>query len=530
MKRILIVLLVLLMVAIPAAGQTVDKGKLRAAAYLPRLVVKIGLTTGELDEREPSGKKIDFAARAADLHKRLDGSTADVAVYLELARCYRQLKDETKQTEAARKAEALLRPQLDTPAATGRVLADYCIVLRHLRPNDFQTREKRARKATQLAPQEWRAWAELAHVRDWQFCSVLYGGDDKVPGNGLKVELADLLDRKYSSETLDEAEKCSQESEECLDRVRRLAPQDPQARKACFDYIHAAVGHKLMLARLRCQPSPKPEKQTEIIAQDATALADVCPENMFCQVYAAMLGWALAFSRVPETETDKPDEPPTLTAEDRQGLQKFLDRLEGGAKNENAEAATFCHLHLACMYANLKNWNESETHARRVLELDGNSQEAWEFLIVGLAKKGKDAEALALSEQALKRFRNPRIHYLHARCLATLGKLEQAEQVLRDGLKLAPEDLQCILGLAAVLIQRSDQAFTLVETDQLLRRATVLSQQGSDKELHRDVGVLLALFEGLAGSPDKGRDILRQLQQRWPRAPELKKGLEALGP
>jgi len=162
--------------------QPLDKGKLRAAAYLPEITRTFQLGSDDLLLRDADGKKTDFAAKIAALQKRLGNTVEDVPQYLELAQYQGYRGEDAKQLEAARKAEALLRPHLQrTDPSAGSLLARYCEVLSILEPNKLEIREKWARHAVQVAPTEWRCWDQLGSVRREQLLSILYGGDDKVP-------------------------------------------------------------------------------------------------------------------------------------------------------------------------------------------------------------------------------------------------------------------------------------------------------------------------------------------------------------
>src|SRR4051812_32505645 len=103
-----ILLLIVLLAAGPTAAQTLDKEKLRAAAYLPKISVGVKFSSGDIWDRAPDGRKTDLAAKADGLRKQLTGTVKDAELYLELADCYDPCTGKEKQLEAARKAEELL--------------------------------------------------------------------------------------------------------------------------------------------------------------------------------------------------------------------------------------------------------------------------------------------------------------------------------------------------------------------------------------------------------------------------------------
>jgi hypothetical protein len=99
-------------------GPTVDKDKLRAAVKLPETMMLFFMPVASRGDRAPTRARmftkgqgqLDYAAAAAELQDRLNGSVQDAETYLDLAGCYVQLKDEERRQLAHRKADELLRP------------------------------------------------------------------------------------------------------------------------------------------------------------------------------------------------------------------------------------------------------------------------------------------------------------------------------------------------------------------------------------------------------------------------------------
>jgi tetratricopeptide (TPR) repeat protein len=525
-KRMPIWMLVVLASASPAVSQTVDKEKLRAAAYLPWVNSEIKLGTDALFLRDADGKKTDFALKIDELEKQLDGTLQDAQVYLKLAGYH---KDKARRLQAARKAEELLRPHLQTTDPTkGRLLAEYSQALSFINPDDLKAQEKWAAQATRLSPQDWHGWLELGFIRRDRFLRMLYGSDDKATDidkaaefDSLDKVFAELLQRKLPAATLGEAGKHLEEAQQCYDKVRSLGARDEGALLACVRYDTDVKYLGQMLARLRGQNVCQTSRDSACV-RDLFALAELCPENMPCQGNAAVWQLKLALHDAGKSDGFAP--------EVRQALQKYLDRLARGAEGRNAEGAAFCSMPLASLDAVLGDLKASETHTRRALERDSSLVEVWEFLTGCLHVQGRHEEALEVSRACLKRFPTSRNHFILAKGLVKCGRAAEAEPILRDGLKADPDDLYCTLGLVAVLILGSDKADTLPEAGQRLETATRQLRPMWSRDVIRDLAAMTIIYEGLTDKADKGRSFLRNMLASEPETPELRKIREALSP
>src|SRR5262245_15858373 len=111
MARRLFIFPVLLIFATTAAAQTLDKEKLRKAAYLPYITVSFGWKASGVDE---CGKTMIPANRIRSLTQRLQGVPEDARLYLDMAELHGELKQEQERIDALEKAEKSLKPILDT--------------------------------------------------------------------------------------------------------------------------------------------------------------------------------------------------------------------------------------------------------------------------------------------------------------------------------------------------------------------------------------------------------------------------------
>src|SRR5437870_28405 len=111
MARRSFILPVLLILPGIGFAQTLDKEKLRKAAYLPRITLNFGPNVQGCDER---GNRLDPAKTIEDLTKRLCGTPEDAEVYFDLVEYHRQNKNEEAAKIALTKMEELLRRHIET--------------------------------------------------------------------------------------------------------------------------------------------------------------------------------------------------------------------------------------------------------------------------------------------------------------------------------------------------------------------------------------------------------------------------------
>ena len=91
--------------------------------------------------------------------------------------------------------------------------------------------------------------------------------------------------------------------------------------------------------------------------------------------------------------------------------------------------------------------------------LRGHDATAWALAVAGLLRAGFSAAAGAAATSALRHFpQNPQLHYWHGNVLRVEGRVAEAEQVLRDLLRAAPQHRDAALSLAFMLREQGRYA------------------------------------------------------------------------
>jgi tetratricopeptide (TPR) repeat protein len=511
---------------------TVDSAKLRTAIYLPEIQIQFNWYENlpGTPEVAATSKKLDDAQQIAELEKQLDGTIGDVETYFEIAGCYEKLKDKAGQGNAYRKIEEWLRPHLQkSDSRQGRLLSRYALALSWFDAARLDEAETWARKAVELAPEDWHCWSELGSISISQTATILCGlaWRDKLPITTQSV--AQML--SYNPPTQERAAAAAHrllDIRDCADKVLQRAPRQVEALSA---YLGLRMWDACLLAPMAALGKvPMPITTIHPAAELALhcgELADLCPDKFSVQAMAAFL-----LMSIQSPETGKADVPMTALPPDvRQTMQKYFDRLAKLGESSDRKIAVQSLMVLAgFQFLLLKDPKVLEQHARRILKLDPARLEAHEYLQSSLVHQKRYAAAIEEGMIMVKCFPTPRSHFLLAKTLSEADQLDEAEKALRAGLRLSPDDLYCNLGLVAVLLRHGPSAERRAEAERVLARARTLFRSDSPATLGRDYEFLNAVQLALNGSPEASRFAMRRLVDQNPNVAGLRQALAAFAP
>ena len=315
----------------------------------------------------------------------MTGGPDDAFLYLEQHALYLEcLKDEKKAREVVLKAEAVLRPHMQTAdPKLGYLITYYGMVLEIINDNPWNDCEKWARRAVSVAPQDWRTWAYLAHTRHQQIPTILIGGDDKNLAKDRRKQetLAALHRRRLRPENVEQAEKVLNEALQYHDKARELAPNDPKRQEKRYGFRLTEVLLRNGICAYRSEKPAYPMLQLErTLLDELQATAKLQPDHLLWQSQVAhqliLLGWRT---------TNDPNGKPSKTfhparPEDAQAIREALSHVEVPATQAKGETAVFCYSMLAAICSSMEDHAGAEKHARKILELDPKHQQAAEQL------------------------------------------------------------------------------------------------------------------------------------------------------
>ncbi len=518
-------------IAPSAAAQTLDKTKLRQSIEMPAISTSLGVSFRS-SERDGRGNRFDPNVKIAEFQKKMSGAPDDATLYLEQHAVYLEcVKDEKKAKEMVIKAEALLRPHMQTTdPKQGHLLTLYGSVLEVLVDNPWGDCEKWARGAVKIAPQDWRTWVYLAHTRNQQIPGILLG-DPKVQAKDRRANevLGALITKRLDKQNVDEAEKVLNESLIYHDKAKELAPNDAKRQEQRYGFRVSEVMLRNGICVYRGLKPTYPLMQLErTLLDELQTAARLQPDHLLWQSQLAhqliVLGW--------QSNRDKDGKPAKAfrpaRPEDAQTIREALGRIETLATEGRGETSVFCYSMLAAMSSSMQDHAGAEKYARKMLELDPQSQMAGEQLQQALVFQERHADQLQAAQALVKATPSSRNHFLLAKALVLNKRDDLAEAACLAGLKADAADAHCLLGLAALMMRKADDAPSLQTASDLLDKARRECRPEAGLGVFVELDYLSVVHQALSGDAVLARLKLERLHQDYPGVPRYEKALSAI--
>ena len=476
-----------------AIAQNIDKAKIRQAIEMPGLAASYGVYY-KSSERDSKGNKFELTQKIADLQKKLTGGPDDAQVYLDLRSVYlelgrmrrklsgveavtdlnkvremvekadkERLQDEKTAQDMLARAETALRPHLQTTdPKLAHLLPIYGTVLETMKENPWKDCEAWARRAASVAPQDWRTWAYLAHARLQQIPTVLCGGKDEHLSKERRTQevIGALHLRRFHTVHVDEAEKVLNESLQCHDKARQLAPNEPKRQEQRYGFKLAEIIIRNGICAFRDKPPTYKLMQLEReVLNELQAAAKLYPDHLLWQSQLAhqliVVGWQKHTeknAKDPEAlKHFQPARPEDLTA-----IREALANIEKLTVGANSDTVIYCYSMMAALHASMTDQVSTERLARKILQLDPKHQVASEQLQSSLTLQKRHAEVLQVAQALRDTVPSPRNCYLLAKALVLNERYDLALNACEVGLKMEPNDVYCLLGAAALVMRKAD--------------------------------------------------------------------------
>ncbi|MBM3993582.1 MAG: hypothetical protein FJ303_05440 [Planctomycetes bacterium] len=516
-----------------AFAQGIDLAKLRQTIELPTVTASLGVHY-RAQERDERGNKYDAIQKIADVQKKLTGGPDDASVYLDLHALYLEnLRDEKKSREMALKAENVLRAHVQTEdGKLGYLLPLYATTLEILLDNPWTDCEKWARRAVSIAPQDWRTWAYLAHVRSQQLPLVFVGGDVKLlPKIGRAQEVLDALrTRRLRSEHVEAAEKVLNEAMKYHDKAKELAPNDGKRQEQRYAFRLTEIILRNAINSYRSEKIAHPMVQLDrVLLDELQTTARLKPAHLLWQSQLAHqlihAGW--------HHHKDNQGRPAHAFGyarpEDSEAIREALGRIETLAAESKGETSTYCYSMLCALCSSMDDYAGAEKYARKILLADPKDQNAAEQLQVALLKLGRKADQLQAAQALVEANRTPRNCYLLAKALYNNQRADLAEQWCRAGLKLEATDVHCMLGLSSLMMKKGD-AESMKLARELLDETRRALRPEAGMRLFLEFDYLVAMHQALSGDVTLARLKLERMAIDHPEVPRYQAAMTVLRP
>ena len=490
--------------------------RLRACVKMPPMRYRINAVFNGDGTLEFENVTPDHAVESATLEKSLDGGPDDLDRYCRLgAIC----ESPTKRKEIGDWAvELAVRLRRAEPANGKLALAAGRI---YIAVDDTAEAERTLREAVRLLPSDSDCWIGLGRCLS-RCAAVAAWGRESVnvpPFSAVsRSNLPEIRDAAKVRRFLDEAD-------DCFARAIALAPKSerPYRMRAAARFMNGMFC-RLLEANAE-KDVPFRMFSGEVFA-DLETCADMTPEDplprgvltYFRILIATDAGWLLPSV----SGEDSPD-----YVREKKFIAEQRKRLETLSKHRDpAVAGNACYILAVLSLVERRNFSEAMPYLKRDEFLLPNRTRSTLLIENGLFDGKKFDETFAHAEGRVKEHDSPFSRFVLAHRSFGEGDLGGAEKHLRSGLKLAAEDLECDLGLAAVLLRRGDKG-SLDEANNLLTSAKRLVRNYPDRLY--DVTVLRCVHLAMTGDVESARRRLQELVAAFPAYEPARSVLNVVG-
>lgn len=536
-------LIALVLLAGRAQAAEVNKVRLRELADLPTINVTAGIGFSTIYGFSFNDAKPDPEAEIARLRKQLQGDASDAERYQRLGLLLAKTDHKKESDEAYARAVALCREQVREHPDGMRWLARLGAAL--VDAGQSAEGEKLLRHVVEKAPKEWRAWLALARYVDEQSLRAAIGDERfTITYADHNLMISALLKKKPTEKQLEEMRRLWKEARADYDRAVSLAPQEvqPYFRRAASNWMHGAVE-----AGLRRGKGEKVNQTAELlrpeVAADLSQVARLSPDDplaigmaIYLETMTCILHEKMDLSGVEDSlkgflAAKNSSLAEFLPAPSREFVHWGLDRLEQLTKVQDKARATVACEMLADVRMLLDLWSKGEHtfsvlfpqkeekekkiasilgYLRRAVELDPSRERAWELLVALLVEQGEYGEAADAARKRLEARDNAHNRFVMAKVYAKQNQIDRAADQLRVGLRRDPKDLNCSLGLSAILLKRDD-AKSLKEAGDLLDAAESRIRDEKNTSHQANYRLLRGIHAALCDRSEQANELFKQV-------------------
>jgi tetratricopeptide (TPR) repeat protein len=501
----------------PASHLHVDLTKLRQLAYLPIGSLAFRWDNDDLrPEPRPPSKEV-LAEQIAELEQALEGDESDAERYAELGRLY-EIARRPEEVRAAAWANAreLFRQRILTDPTDGGLHGQYAMASwPHV-----EEMEPAALEAVRWSPEDWRCWTVLGLVRYQQMIVALTGSEWSA-GRRMASSWVDQfqeLSGNASEDRIDSIQNNLQEATRCFDKAVSLAPDEFDThlfRHEC-QLLLVCVSDVVRTARHQPRPHNAREPEVATAVEDAVAMVRLRPNDpdvLSCLAWTYVISACAQGSESPPADAGAGnacnwDSLPSATKKDIAAVTRKLCKL---THNQESDVAARACQRAVFWLSGMNRYDLAEKYAARATVLQPDCEYNWDLLAAMNfgGEKGDDWDrAYEVCKRKWGLFPTPKNYLVLAHHCASLHRLEEAEDLLREAVKRFPDDLSCKLGLAAVLLLQNDRPAALAEARDLLDAVAEPIQKSGDQALAFEWAFHQAIVTVLGEQRDQGLGLL----------------------
>jgi tetratricopeptide (TPR) repeat protein len=513
----------------PAAAPTTGKARLRELAALPSANIDFswdldssGFTEAD-DVFENPG--------VTNLLKAMDGTREDAGRYKQLYWVYRDNFETNQANDALAHSIALYRKIIAAEPTNVAILLEFGSTLGDS-PGGQSEAEHVLRQSVELASNDWHAWDALGGFLLNRCPRLMF--DKSVPGWATD-SINDLLNREQPTLAhLAEARSALAEGLQCCDQAVALAPREPKAyqfraaarsSRAELDSLVKSASGEEMAAGARAREMVSPD-----VMEDVDEVVRLDPRNYRAIAFSAFARTSLPLLQSGQDAPTLGEAPPSASSRDillpyLAALHKLADdpdpKVVGGA----LEAEGLFQMLLSDPASAAKSF-------RQALAADPARERAARSLAYLLTTSLKDKEGAATALENLVKYKpTPENRYFLAKCHEKADRLDLARSDLDAILAIKPDDIDALLGTAALLLKHTYDASLLQAATHLAAASNALAKLPLNKENSAKAVnylFLAGLYEGLIGHTDQARAAFRSVLDRDPTFDSARDALKAL--
>lgn len=521
--RLLVFLSILFSVQ-PITAQENREEKIRKVISMPTIGLQFGIVYDSKDGITLQGEtKPPKKVRIAHLENQLTGTPKDARLLLKLSNLY---EDKHKGKQIASKALEFAQQQLKRhpqKAESWILLADCQAGL-----NQYDRAEKTFQQAVEKFPNEPECWIGFGQFLGGRSITAYFGGNQNHDFS-MNALLSLAMQRRVNPEDKIRGDKLRTRAKACFDKAVEVAPNQakPYTNRAAYRLFHDVLMATMIGVgeKKKAPPNLKKYMFSPDLIPDLQKAAELSPNDPRTVGIAALFElFSVHFS---ETGLEK-----GLPEKTKKSLIRAMTQLEAIARqNKKATRADAFYLQALFHMFTTQDTARCETLLRQAVKADPTHNQSWDLLMSVFYLAKELEKQVEVSEARLKHQDTPHTRFLAAVANFSVKKYDRTEIHLNAGLKQDPENVINLMGLAAVLITRSDQPGNMARLKPLMKRIETLMAKNDDYiEFTIQFEGQRAAYLALTGNADEARKILRSLVKDDSDNVEAKALLDALRP
>ncbi len=540
----------------PAGGlaKPPELDKLRQIASLPPMHISLILFVDQHDGFLFPGKEPETDSQISQLRGALRGDDTDADRYYRLGQLHENKWDKQGANEAYTKAVELYRQKVRAEPENFVLLSEFGTAL--VAVEQETEGEAVLRQAVERAPKAWECWVALGNslvtkaYKEIRKAGMQPSKEEEpkesrsgftFPGFG-RLPFYPVSIKSTSEPEFVLARDCLAKAETYFDRAVAVAKKEPRVylKRAWFDFFRASVEilkdngqSKQPLTRLAADL----KKAAELNPQDELAVGSAAFWEVFSSwTDAGGLVGAFEF-RLPGVYFDwriiliaKKDTWKNLPEATKNSVIRAMKRLEELAQKENAASAVRAAEMVAYFqFKVIGNYGAAAKSFRRLATLDPQNETAWDLLTICWGMADNDDQSIIVCKERLRLKDSAHNHFMLAKVYERTNQLKEAEDQIRVGLKMEPDDFLANLSLGVLLLKRGDNPEVLAEAGQCLKKANSALSKDSSPEERSDYSATNALYLALTGNINEAKRNFQQALESDPDNEVAARALEILG-